>query len=117
MLRVGNITMTRCWTVVAAVVLSVLLIAWPSPSFAQPTCRFVLGFADLAARLGPSVAGACLENQRTITGPEDFNLSTVSLTLPSGSTVQRTTTGVFSWSPETNNTFFRDALGATRVDL
>ena len=78
---------------------------------AQPSCRFVLGFADLAATLGPSVVGVCRENQRTITGPETVDLGGMTLTLPAGTAVQRTTNGVLTWSPVANRSSFRDSWG------
>jgi hypothetical protein len=81
--------------------------------YAQPaSCQFVLGFAELAARIGEAVVGACLENQRTITGPETFNVSSkTSLELYAGHAVQRTTTGVLAWSPNDGITSFYDEMG------
>jgi hypothetical protein len=94
-----------------AMATAIILSLAPATAGAQGACRFVLGFADLASRLGTATAGTCTENQRTITGEESFDLGAVILTLPPGTAVQRTTTGVFSWSPVTNNTLFRDAWG------
>lgn len=90
---------------------ALILMFAPSTVGAQGSCRFVLGFADMATRLGAATVGVCLENQRTITGEESFDLGTVKMTLPAGTAVQRTTKGVLSWSPSTNYTFFRDAWG------
>src|SRR4051794_30616459 len=37
---------------------------------AQTSCRFVLGSADPAMRLGPDVVGGCIKDQKTATGPD-----------------------------------------------
>ena len=96
-------------TLGAALILSLA----PMPVGAQAQCRFVLGFANLAARLGPETVGRCVENQRTITGKEDFVLSEeVTVRLPVGTAVQRTTTGVLTWLPQPNLTEFADANGS-----
>jgi hypothetical protein len=85
---------------------------WTSPAVAQTPCSFVLGFADLAGRLGTGTAGTCLENQRTLTAKEQFILSDkITYALPVGAAVQRTTTGLFSWIPQPNLTTFADANG------
>jgi hypothetical protein len=95
-----------------AVVLALLCTLWPSAASAQVSCRFVFGFADLATRLGPAKVGTCLENQRTITGPETFVLSDrLNLELQTGTAVQSTTTGVLAWFPGPNLTKFYDANG------
>jgi hypothetical protein len=92
--------------------LAVTIALYPSAGSAQASCRFVFGFADLAARLGPETVGTCLENQRTITGPETFAISDrLTLELPSGAAAQRTTTGVLAWFPQTNRTQFYNGDG------
>ena len=50
--------------------------AWATVTHAQTSCRFVLGFADLAAQLGPAVVGSCIEDQWTATGPDVMNFNT-----------------------------------------
>lgn len=98
---------------VPTLILAVALLAWPTSAGAQTPCRFVLGFAALYAQLGPAVAGECMENQRTLTGKEDFVLSEkVTVRLPVGAAVQRTTAGVLSWLPQPNLTEFADANGS-----
>lgn len=93
-------------------VLVCFILCYPAHASAQTHCRFVFGFAELAARLGPETVGACLENQRTITGQESFPLAGgVTVTLPAGTAVQQTTTGVFTWDPDFNLTEFRYGNG------
>jgi hypothetical protein len=71
-----------------------------------------LDFAELVARIGAATVGDCLENQRTIAGPETFDVSSkASLKLDAGYTVQRTTNRVLAWSPVDNITSFYDELG------
>jgi hypothetical protein len=85
---------------------------WPQAASAQAPCRFVFGFAELAARVGPAMIGECRGNQRTITGEESFDVADgVRLTLPAGTAVQSTTTGVLTWSPDVNLTQFHDGTG------
>jgi hypothetical protein len=84
---------------------------------AQASCRFVFGFAEFAARLGPGVVGTCLENQRTITGPESFTFPGVKVTIPSGWAVQRTTTGPLEWNPDSGNMIFEDNWGVRTLYL
>jgi hypothetical protein len=72
---------------------------------AQPPCRFVLGFADAVTTLGSETAGECLEDQRTLTSPEVFDVGGRSHNLPAGVTVQRTTKGLLAWLPESRTRF------------
>ena len=37
---------------------------WPLPALAQPSCRFVLGFADLRAQVGATTVGDCIDDER-----------------------------------------------------
>ena len=96
-------------SLVLAVVLQVG--AWPAVTQAQASCRFVLGFADIAARLSPSTVGICLEDQHTLPGNASFVISGGLLDLPAGTAVQRTTTGLLFWLPQPNLTEFVDASG------
>ena len=99
-----------------AMMLVLASVLCPTTARAQGPCSFVLGFAELAARLGPETVGACLENQRTTTSDERFVLSDrITLSLFDGATVQRTITGVFVWFPQPNITEFNDANGTWRL--
>lgn len=78
-----------------------LFVASVPPIFAQPTCRFVLGFAALRDMVGTQKVGDCLED-------EHFNLG-------NGNAEQRTTGGLLVWRKVDNFTAFTDG-GTTWVN-
>lgn len=85
---------------------------WAAPTAAQAPCLFVLGFADMRDLLGPAVVGPCLENQRTLTEFERFDLGGgIVWGLPAGMTIQRTQHGLLKWEPAGNFTQFYTAAG------
>src|SRR3954452_5623682 len=96
--------------------MAIQVATWAPAAQAQAPCRFVLGFGDLAARLGPGIVGTCVEDQQTATGPDTmvFN-SGLRLAILPGAAFQRTTAGMFYWSPDANLTFFTD--GTYRYSL
>jgi hypothetical protein len=74
----------------------VLFLAWalcPTTALAQPSCSFVLGFAELRDTLGHELVGECLEDQR--------NTAT-------GEGRQRSTKGELIWRPSDSATLFTD---------
>jgi hypothetical protein len=77
-----------------------------STAAAQSSCRFVLGFAALRTTIRAQRAGTCLEDEWTTTSAVAFHLGAKTLTVPSGSVVQRTTRGIFVWLPAVNATQF-----------
>ena len=91
--------------------LTLLLALLPSPVGAQAGCRFVLGFASAADLLGSPTVGECIEDQRTLTGPERTVVGEMPVQLSTGTSVQRTTTGLFVWTPSTNRTLFINGDG------
>jgi hypothetical protein len=66
----------------------------PPPAHAQPSCRFVLGFATLRDLVGAQKVGTCLED-------EHFNLE-------NGNAEQRTSGGLLVWRKADNFTAFTD---------
>jgi len=101
-----------------ALAVALFVAMWPLPALAQPSCRFVLGFAELAAQLGDSIVGACVENQRTITGQgeqaEAIDAS-ASVAVSPGDAVQRTSRGIMTWSPKHGNVYFFTNAAAYRL--
>lgn len=85
----------RFWGTTVAV--AVLILTGVVPAAAQPSCRFVLGFATLRDLVGSSRVGDCLEN-------EHFNAE-------NGNAEQRTGGGLLVWRKVDNFTAFTD--GAT----
>ena len=92
--------------ILAAGLLALALVVLASTAAAQSSCRFVLGFAALRTTIGAQRAGTCLEDEWTTTSDVSFHLGAMTLKAPSGSVVQRTTTGVFVWLPAINSTQF-----------
>ena len=97
--------------VVAAGLLSLVLVVSISSAAARTSCRFVLGFSALRDAIGGQRAGSCLEDEWATTGDAPILLGTRTFEVPSGAVVQRTTTGVFLWLPADNSTRFLTADG------
>ena len=83
------------------VIVALLIGLWPSSALAQPSCRFVLGFAALRDLVGPQKVGNCLED-------EHFNLE-------NGNAEQRTAGGLLVWRKGDNFTAFTDG-GTTWIN-
>src|SRR5215216_6784858 len=86
---------------IAAVVLAVIVLTCNLPVAAQPSCRFVLGFATLRDLVGAAKVGDCLED-------EHFNLE-------NGNAEQRSSGGLLVWRKIDNFTAFTDG-GTTWVN-
>jgi hypothetical protein len=85
-----------------ALVATMLALWWQiAATGAQPSCRFVLGFANLRDLVGADVVGTCLED-------EHFNLE-------NGNAEQRTSGGMLVWRKIDNFTAFTDG-GTTWVN-
>jgi hypothetical protein len=97
--------------VLAAGLLSLALVVLVTSAAARSSCRFVRGFSVLRATIGDQSAGSCLEDERATTSDGSFSLGTRTFEVPSGSVVQRTTTGMFLWLPASNTSSFLTADG------
>src|SRR4051812_28820115 len=80
------------------VILATIVAIWwqLTPTGAQPSCRFISGFAALRDLVGPDTVGSCLED-------EHFNSD-------DGNVEQRTTGGLLVWREIDNVTVFTDGV-------
>ena len=92
------------------IVLATVMVWVVATASAETTsCQFVAGFADLAHPVGRTIVGDCIEDERSLTSQEAIAFTNGEhIWVMAGTTIQRTTRGVFTWTPSDNQIGFMD---------